>query len=545
MPPKDGTPQSTERFDVIIVGAGSAGCVLANRLSANPQRRVLLLEAGPVDRNPWIHIPVGYFKTVLDPKIAWRFETEPEPELEGRRLLWPRGKVLGGTSAINGLVYIRGQAEDFDHWRQLGNVGWDFDDVLPWFKRSEDQQRGADHWHGVGGPLAVSDIALRHPLCEAYIRAAQDLGFDLNPDFNAADQTGVGYYQLTTRKGFRASSAVAYLNPVKERPNLEVRTDALVTGLVLERGRATGVHYRHGDREHLAQCDGEIVLAAGAIGSPHILQLSGIGPGAVLNQADIAVAHELPGVGRNLQDHFQVRMIYRCRQAITLNDDARSLSRKLAILAEYLMRRSGPMAISAAQVGLFAKSRPQLATPDLQYHFMPLSTDRPGLGLKSLHPFPGMTNCVNHLRPDSRGTIEVRSPDPSDPPAILSNALSAPLDQEAIVAGMKLGRRLAVTDALGSCIDAEVSPGAEASGDEALLEAARRVGTTIYHPVGSCMMGTGDQAVVDARLRVHGLKGLRVVDASVMPTIVSGNTNAAAIMIGEKGAAMIEEDLGC
>jgi len=526
-----------ESVDFIVIGAGSAGCALVARLSEDPGNTVLLLEAGGRDRSIWIHIPIGYYRTIFDPKLGWGYETEPEPHLDGRQIVWPRGRVLGGSSAINGLVYIRGQREDFDHWRQLGNPGWSFGDVLPYFRRSEDQVRGADEFHGVGGPLGVSDAA-RHELVEAYIRAGEEIGLPRNDDFNGAAQEGVGYFQLTTRKGLRCSAARAYLGPARRRANLRIETDALVTRLLFEGRRAVGVAYRQGGVERRVRARREIVVAGGAINSPQILQLSGIGPADHLRSRGIEVVQDLPGVGANLQDHFQARSIYRCTRPITLNDRVRNPFQKALMGLEWIFRRSGPLTVGAGQGGIFARTREELATPDVQFHLILFSADRPGA---PLHPFSGFTASVCQLRPESRGTVLVRAADPGEKPAITANYLAAETDRRTMVDGLKLARRLAATEALRPYIAEEIEPGGSVRTDDELLAHARARGSTIFHPSCTCKMGPASDpmAVVDAELRVHGIEGLRVADASVMPTVVSGNTNAACIMIGEKCADLV------
>lgn len=528
----------TETFDYIIVGAGSAGCVLANRLSADPSRRVLLIEAGPPDSYVWIHVPIGYFKTMHNPRTDWCMRTEPEPGLNGRQLQWPRGRVLGGSSSINGLLYIRGQPEDYDQWRQLGCTGWSYDDVLPFFRRSEDQERGEDAFHGVGGPLAVSDMRVRRDVCDAYIAAAEELGIPRNDDFNGPAQEGAGYFQLTARNGRRCSAAVGYLNPAKRRPNLRIVTGALVHRVVLANGRATGVELSVGGVVRRAHAACEVLLSAGAINSPHLLELSGIGRGEVLQRIGVPMAHDLPGIGENLQDHLQARAVYRSSRP-TLNDEVNHPVRKMLIGLDYIARRRGPMTMGASQVCIFARTHPSKATPDVQFHIQPLSADKPGDGL---HRYSAFTASVCQLRPESRGRLAPRSSDPREAVAIQPNYLATLTDQQTLVEGMKLARRLAATRALSPYIVEELVPGPPAQTDAELLESARSTATTIYHPVGTCKMGTDPRAVVDARLRVRGVRGLRVVDASIMPTLVSGNTNAPAVMIGEKAAAMILED---
>ncbi|MGE0718201.1 MAG: GMC family oxidoreductase [Alphaproteobacteria bacterium] len=527
---------SLDEYDYIIVGAGSAGCVLANRLSESGTYRVLLLEAGPRDTNPWIHVPVGYVKNIRNPKVNWCYETEPDPGINGRKAFWPRGKVLGGSSAINGLIYIRGQKEDYDHWRQLGNRGWSYDDVLPYFRKAERQERGADALHGADGMLSVEDLRQKHELCEAFIASAGALGFARNDDFNGAVQEGAGYYQLTNRNGRRCSTAVGYLRPAEKRPNLEVAVEALATRVLLDGRAAVGIEYRRGGVLKQARARREVILSGGAINSPQLLQLSGIGPAEHLRGQGIAVVHDLPGVGGNLQDHFQARVCYRCTTPFTVNDDARSLWRRGKMALEYALFRRGAMTIGAGQAGLFAKTRPELATPDVQYHFILFSWEQAG---SEPHPFPGFTNSVCQLRPESRGSVMIRSADPATPPAIKPNYLSTETDRRTMVDGLKLARRIGEQRPLADYIVTEHLPGAKAATDDDLLAFARETGSTIYHPTSTCTMGSGPMAVVDEQLRVHGIGRLRVVDCSIMPTVVSGNTNAPAVMIGEKASDMI------
>ena len=530
-------------YDYIVIGAGSAGCVLANRLSANQDIRVLLLEAGGRDWNPWIHVPVGYFKTLHNPKTDWCYKTEPDPGLNGRSLDWPRGKTLGGSSSINGLLYIRGQKEDYDQWAQLGNKGWGYDDVLPLFKRSERHEEGESDYHGADGGLAVSKMRAKSDIAEAFIEAAVEMGVPRSDDVNGALQEGVGYFQQTAQNGFRCSSAKAFLKPVRSRSNLEVATHAHSEALTFaddDPKQVAGVHYRqNGSRvTALLNPGGEVILSAGAIGSPQLLELSGIGRGDILQGAGITPRHELPGVGECLQDHLQIRLVYEVNVP-TLNDAINNVIHRMGIGLQYVLFRTGPMSLGASQVCVFAKSMEGLDTPDIQFHFQPLSADKPGI---VMHPFSGITSSVCQLRPHSRGHVHIATPSAEDHPKIVPNYLSADADQLCAVRAVKFARAMTKTEALAPFIVREHVPEGSPETDEQLLDAARTISQTIYHPTSTCKMGHDDMAVVDDRLRAHGIQALRVADASIMPTIVSGNTNAPAIMIGEKASDMILAD---
>jgi choline dehydrogenase len=526
-------------FDYIVVGAGSAGCVLANRLTASGRHRVLLLEAGGHDRHLWIHIPLGYGKLFADARVNWLYKTEPEPELNNRQVIQPRGKVLGGSSSINGLLYLRGQPADYDHWRQLGNTGWSFDDVLPYFRRAEHQERGEDALHGVGGPLAVSNVCEPHALCEAFIVGAQQAGYPRYDDFNGPTQEGAGYFQLTAKNGRRWSTAVGYLREARRRSSLVVETNALASRILFEGRRAVGVEYRKDGAAHVARASREVILAGGAFNSPQLMQLSGLGPAELLRGHGIDVVADMPGVGAELQDHLQVRIQYRCTEPITMNDVVNSWRHRIGAGLRYALWRKGLLAIGAGYAGGFFRTSANVATPDVQVHFIIFSGETSGA---ALHPFPGFIASICQLRPESRGFVRIKSANPADPPAIQPRYLSDPIDRDTVVAGLKLLRGIMGQPAMRRYIAEERVPGPQVSSDADLLAFARSAGTTVFHPTSTCRMGADAKAVVDERLRVRGIGNLRVVDASIMPTVVSGNTNAAVVMIAEKGADMILQD---
>jgi choline dehydrogenase len=531
---------SIRSFDYIIIGAGSAGCVLANRLSANPKHSVCLIEAGPPDYSPWIHLPIGYGKTMWDPSVNWKFHTEPDPEMNNRPIYWPRGKCLGGSSSISGLIFIRGQKEDYDHWHDLGNDGWSWDEVLPYFKKAEGNDRLGEPLHSQIGPLRASSIKKTHPLVEAFIKSANQLGVPTTDDFNNLQQEGVGYYQLSTHNGLRCSAAKAYLKPIKSRQNLSIITNAQVSKILFKDRQAVGIEYIQGGSKHQIASQKEIILSAGALQSPQLLQLSGIGPANLLQKFGIPIVHDSPGVGKNLQDHLQYRLIYELNQNISTNVELSSLMGRIKIGLDWLLFRSGPLSIGINQGGLFTKVMPQSKTPDIQFHLATLSADMAG---GKVHPFPGFTMSVCQLRPESRGYVEIVSPDPLTPPKMVANYLTTEHDRATSIAAVKFARKIAQTNPLQGLIRREIKP-ERAESDEDLLEFCRNNGATIFHPTGTCQMGPSHQkdAVLDCELRVRGVGGLRVVDCSAMPTLPSGNTNWPAVMMGERAADLILQD---
>ncbi len=533
----DAGGETIGRFDYIIVGAGTAGCLLANRLSADPGNKVLLLEAGGKDDWIWFHIPVGYLYTQGDPRADWCFKTAAEPGLNGRALNYPRGKVLGGCSSINGMIYMRGQAADYDHWRQLGNVGWSWDDVLPVFKRTEDHFAGPNDVHGAGGEWRVEEQRLSWDILDAFRDAAAEAGIPKIDDFNGGDNEGVAYFQVNQKKGVRWHSAKAFLKPSKGRANLTILTHAQTEKLLLDGKRATGVLFRQGEMLKQADADAEVILAAGAVNSPVILQLSGIGPGAVLAKQGVDVLHEMPGVGENLQDHLQLRLAYKVHDVTTLNEMSQSLFNKARMAMEYAFSRSGPLSMAPSQLGAFAKSSDEFATANLQYHVQPLSLEKFG---EPLHPFPAFTASVCNLRPESRGWIRIAGKDPKTAPEIRPNYLSEDRDKRVAADAIRLTRRIVLeTETMRRFQPEEFLPGPSAQSEDELIKAAGDIGTTIFHPIGTCKMGPDAGAVVDDQLRVHGIEHLRIADASIMPTITSGNTNAPTLMVAEKAAGMI------
>ena len=531
-----------DEYDFIVTGAGSAGCAVAGRLSESGRHRVLLLEAGPRDTNRWIHIPLGFTKVFTDERVNWKFESEPVAALNNRRLYQPRGKVLGGTSSINGTVYMRGTSADYDEWRQRGCEGWDWESVLPFFKKAEDQERGADALHGAGGPLRVSDPPARWPLPSAMIAAAEQAGSPANPDFNGPKQEGTGFYQFTASRYQRHSSAKAYLHNASRRSNIRIETDAQATAILFEGRRAVGVRYRTPAGTKTARARAEIIVSGGAFGSPQLLQLSGVGPASLLRSHAIDVVHDLPGVGANLQDHFNTYVTYRCSKPVTLNDLAISWPRRIVAGAQYVLTRSGPLTNTGVIAGVFLRTDPRLERPDMQINMALFSAEkRLSTGVVP-HPFSAFTLSPVHLRPDGRGSVNIKSPDPLAPPAIQFEFLVSEYDRQAILYGLRHCRKIGSQPALQPYIAEEILPGPDVTSDDALLEDIRERAIANYHPVGTCRMGKEVTAVVDPRLRVHGIDALRVADASIMPQIIAGNTNAPSIMIGEKAASMILED---
>ena len=531
-----------KEFDYIIIGAGTAGCVLANRLTADPNNKVLLIEAGDSDNYFWIDIPVGYLFTINNPRTDWCYETEPEPGLNGRSLGYARGKVLGGCSSINAMIYMRGQASDYDHWSQLGNRGWAWDDVLPVFKRSEDYQHGANEFHGNGGELRVEERRVNWEILDAWRDAAEECGIPKIEEFNRGDNFGNSYFQMNQRRGVRWSGTKAFLRPIMSRSNLTVMKKAQVREVLLTEKRATGIKLIDASHSSVTmRARREVILAAGSIGSPQLLQLSGIGPSELLCDRGIDVKHELLGVGENLQDHLQIRTIYKVSNTATLNRRANSFAGRTSMAIEYALFRSGPLTMPPSQLGAFAKSDEDQSSANMEWHVQPLSLDKFG---EPLHKFDAITPSVCNLRPTSRGSVQITSDKVEDHPVIRLNYLSTEADRKVAIAGLKYTRRIMAAQALSRYSPKELKPGISCQTNEDLAQAAGDLGTTIFHPVGTCKMGNDPMAVVNDRLQVHGISNLRVVDASIMPSITSGNTNAPTVMIAEKGAEYILEDEG-
>ena len=534
--------ENADAFDYIVVGAGSAGCVVAARLTESGRYKVLLLEAGGQDRDFWIPVPMGYAKLFTNPRFNWMYESEPEAALNGRTLFQPRGKVIGGTSTINGMLYMRGHPADYDEWRQRGCIGWDWDSVVPYFKKSEDQERGPSQYHGVGGPLRVSNHPFRIELAEHWIAAGIEAGLSPNDDFNAGTQDGVGLFQSTTSRRRRWSAADAFLHPARKRPNLKIEINAYATKILLEKGRASGIEYTQNGVARVARARGEVIVCGGVFNAPQLLQLSGLGPAELLQDLGIPVVCHMPAVGTDLQDHFSARIHFRCTQPITFNDVVNSFWRRMAAGLQYVLFRQGPLSSNGTAAGGYARTDPRLARPDIQLNFTAWSfADRDRKGVIP-HPFPGFSVNAVHLRPDARGDVKIKSADPKAAPAIRFNFLQTRYDIKTLTAGMRMIRTISKQPALAPYVAEELVPGPSVQTDAEFEDAIRRHGGSNMHPVGSCRMGPKDDDVVDPRLRVHGIGSLRIVDGSIMPTLPAGNTNAATIMIGEKGADMILED---